>query len=266
MSSNRFNKIIIIDSIPEGEENTAQNLYSAIALHLQTHSWPLAVEFKRVESANEFLQLFPEWIADVKKNDMYPMLHIECHGNEDGFEFADGSLLDWPELKAPLTSLNEAMCLNLMITVAACVGAAIAKVITMGDRAPFWGIIGPTKSVYPSQLEEPYKAMYLKLIETRSPVAAMEAFQEKAGDLYWRTTAQGLFQKGWLHYKNNYCDAATLEMRASRMHAQAPGLSKEVCLDRLQQHEPAAFERYKRTFFMFDLFPENEERFSVSCV
>lgn len=264
MSYNRFNKILIVDSIPKGEVNTAENLHTAITEQIKIFPDSPRPELVRVESADEFLRVISESATLAESNDVYPMLHIECHGDEDGFQFADGSLLDWPELKTPLATLNQAMHLNLMIAVAACVGAAITKVITMGDRAPFWGVIGPIKSVYPSELEEPFKALYLTLIETKSPEQAIESFKSKAGDLYWRTTAQGLFAKGWRHYKEVYCNPKALEIRGERMHQTAPHLSKQVCINRLLSHEPAAFERYRRTFFMCDLFPEHIERFRVT--
>lgn len=264
MSCNRFNKILIVDSIPEGQVDTAENLHAAIAEQIKVFPESPSLELVRVKGADEFLHLISECATLAEYNDVYPMLHIECHGNEDGFEFSDGSLLDWPELKIPLATLNQAMGLNLMIAVAACVGAAIAKITTMGDRAPFWGVIGPTKSVYPSELEEPFKALYLTLIETKSPERAIESFRNKAGDLYWRTTAQGLFEKSWRHYKEIHCSPEVLEIRGERMHQKAPHLSKQDCINRLLTHEPAAFARYRKTFFMFDLFPENAERFPVS--
>lgn len=264
MSYNRFNKILIVDSIPKGQENTAENLHSAITEQLKVFPDSPCLELVRVESANEFLRLISESAALAKSDDVYPMLHIECHGDEDGFQFADGSLLDWPELKTPLETLNQAMRLNLIIVAAACVGAAIAKVIDMGNRAPFWGVIGPIKSVSPSELEEPFKALYLTLIETKSPEKAIEAFEKKAGDLYWRTTAQGLFIKGWRHYREVYCNPETLEIRGERMQQKARHLSKQDCINRLLSHEPVAFERYRRAFFMCDLFPEHVERFPIN--
>lgn len=263
MSSNRFNKILIVDSIPTGEENTAQSLYSAISQHAKSHPDSPYPEIVRVESGKEFLDVLSQCVSLARSNGVYSMLHIECHGDEDGFQFADDSLLDWPEMKVPLAELNEAMHLNLMIAVAACVGASIAKVVTMGDRAPFWGMIGPTKDVYPSQLEAPYRALYLTLIETKSAEKSIEAFKRKAGDLYWRTTAQGLFEKGWDLYKRDYCSEPALQKRARRMHARAPQISERECIERLLRHEPSAFEQYRKTFFMCDLFPEHWVRFPV---
>lgn len=264
MTSNRFNKILVIDSIPEGEINTAKRLFEDIETYTNAYEDSPTSEYIRIESGDEFIQVLTQCQKLATSNDIYPMLHIECHGDEDGFQFADASLLDWPELKAPLADLNEAMHLNLMIAVAACVGGALAKVITMGDKAPFWGLIGPTDTALPSELEEPYRALYLTLIKEKSPENAVKAFEKAAKKgLYWRTTAQGLFEKGWSHYKANYCNEIALEQRAARMQLKAPQFSKDYLKELLRNHEPTAFERYRNTFFMCNKYPEHISRFPV---
>jgi replicative superfamily II helicase len=201
------------------------------------------------------------------------MLHIECHGNEDGFMLADGSLVDWAELKSPITELNVATRLNLMIAVAACTGGALAKVVRMSDRAPFWGLIGPTESLMPVDLEKAYSALYLTLLSAKSPTKAMEAFDSASEPgVFWRTTSQGLFEKAWARYKKEYCNEKAMEARANRMKDRAKELSIELLptlaelKDRLHSHEPTAFERFRDTFFMCDLFPEHISRFPIKYV
>ncbi|MEQ8692146.1 MAG: hypothetical protein RIC89_15080 [Pseudomonadales bacterium] len=263
MSSNRFNKILIVDSVPSGETPTAQNLYDAIEREIGNDSGSPFPELIRIESADQFLQLLSDSTIHAESNDVYPMLHIECHGDEDGFEFADGSLLDWPEMKIPLTTLNQAMRLNLMVAVAACSGAAIAKLLSMDDRAPFWGMVGPDQTVMPSQLEGPFKSLYLTLIRTKSPETAIEEFGKAAGNLYWHTTAQDLFERCWSGYKEKYCTPEALQKRGARMHSKAPQLSIEECIERLLANEPMDFERFRTTFFMCDLYPDHNDRFPV---
>lgn len=264
MSSNRFNKILVIDSIPEGEINTAKRLYEDIETYANAYQDSPVPEYIRIESGEELIRVLSECQKLAISNDIYPMLHIECHGNEDGFQFANGSILDWRELKIPLTDLNEAMRLNLMIAVAACVGAALAKVIRMGDKAPFWGLIGPTDLASPSELEGPYRALYQTLIKDKSPEKAIAAFEQAAKlGLFWRTTAQGLFEKVWALYKEEYCNETILEERITRMQLKAPHLDRAKLKELLQNHEPVAFERYRSNYFMCDKYPEHVERFPV---
>ena len=264
MSSNRFNKILVIDSIPGDETNTAKRLFEDIETYTGAFPDSPFPEYIRVESADDLLDVLSQCTKLAISNNIYPMLHIECHGNEDGLQFADKSILDWSELKNPLVKLNVAMKLNLMVVVAACLGAAIVKTVTFTDRAPFWGMIGPIDKAMPSELETPYRALYQTLISEMSPAKAIAAFEEVAKEgLYWRTTAQGLFMKTWERYKTDFCTKEALDKRLKRMQQQVPHYSKKELLKMLQESEPKSFERFRNAFFMCDKFPENSKRFPV---
>ena len=273
MDSNRFNQILVVDSIPAGELNTAKRLFEDVKTHANAYAPSPAVHYLRVESGDEFIQCIRECRKRADEQDIIPMLHVECHGDEDGLQFADGSLVDWDELKLPITDLNVATRLNLMIAVAACTGGALAKVIRMSDRAPFWGLIGPTKTLTAGELEKAFSALYLTMLSTKSPakaVAAMDA--ATAPGAFWRTTAQGLFEKVWARYKNEYCNPEVFEARAQRMRKRLLELSPttlvtmEQIKSQLVNHEPKAFDRYRNSFFMCDLVAEHSERFSVQYV
>ena len=273
MDTNRFNQILLVDSIPKGEYNTARRLFGDLQTYASAYSPTPAVNYSRAESGDEFIQCILKCRKNADEQDIVPMLHIECHGDEDGFQFADGSYADWDELKLPITELNIATRLNLMIAVAACTGGALAKVIRMGDRAPFWGLIGPTQSLTAGELEHAFSAFYLALLSTKSPSKAIQAMDAATNPgLFWRTTSQGLFEKVWAGYKKDHCTPEALELRAKRMkeHLQQAGVSPLPTAyelkSRLIKHEPVAFERYRHTFFMCDLFPEHSNRFRVEYV
>jgi hypothetical protein len=273
VDTNRFNQILVVDSIPTGEYNTAKRLFEDLQTYAIAHPPSPAVHYVRAESGDELIQCILKCRKDADEQDIVPMLHIECHGDEDGFQFADGSLADWDELKLAITGLNIATRLNLMIAVAACTGGALAKVIRMGDRAPFWGLIGPTQTLTAGELEKAFSALYLTLLSTKSPAKAVQAMDGATKpSLFWRTTSQGLFEKVWAGYKKEHCSAAALELRAKRMRerllqaAASPLPTTDELKSRLIGHEPIAFERYRQTFFMCDLFPEHSNRFPVEYV
>lgn len=267
---NRFNQILILDSIPDGEVNTARRLAEDISTFANAYPPSPDVAFVRVESADQFLETLSECAIQAREYGIIPMLHVECHGCEQGFQFADDSILNWPEIKGPITNLNIATQMNLMVAVAACTGGAIAKTVSLSDRAPFWGMIGPTDDLYPNELETAFRALYTTLLRTKSPAEAVNAFESASQPgKYWRSTAQGLFLKGWAAYKTTYCTEKMLQSRAKRMVAECrrrgrvPLPTAEEMRQRLSVYEPTAFERFKRSFFMEDLFPEQAGRFSV---
>ncbi len=149
----RFNQLLIVDSIPVGEHNTARDLHQDVVLRAQVFAPAPQVIYRRVESREEFLALLVELTAAAAAAGDVPVLHIECHGNEEGLAFADRSFAAWAELKGPLTSLNIATGMNLLVVVSACDGSALTYTLGLTDRAPLHGLIGPTRPSVPSSPE-----------------------------------------------------------------------------------------------------------------
>ena len=198
------------------------------------------------------------------------MLHVECHGDGEGFGMADESRIDWPDLKQPLTELNVATELNLFVSVAACTGGAIGKVISMGDRAPLWGLVGPTEPMYPDELLHAFGALFSTLLQTKSAADAFKAMQAKsAPGTYFRATAQGLFEKGWQAYMAQHSTPEALDFRAARMmetlqkQHPPPYPSLDELKLRVKRQEPISHDRYVETFFMHDLFPNHSARYPL---
>ncbi len=270
MDANRFNQILVVDSIPAGQYNTAKRLFEDIVSHAKACSPSPTVRYLRVACADELIQCILKCRKDADEQDIIPMLHIECHGNEDGFEFADGSFANWEMLKPALIELNIATCLNLLITVAACTGGALAKVISIDDRAPFWGLIAPTKTLTDRDLENAYRALYLTLLSTKSPTAAVQAMDAATiPGQFWRTTSQDLFEKIWANYKADYCNAEALVIRLKRIKGLLEQTSEgsvstmSELKDQLKSREPKIFEQFRNVFFMYDLFPGHTNRFPI---
>lgn len=270
MDSNRFSRIIIVDSIPKGERNTAEELRDDLRTAAAANPPAPSIEYERVESADELLRLLTRLRDDVRGGSSIPMLHIECHGDGEGFGMADDSLIDWPDLKQPFTDLNVATELNLFVSVAACTGGAIAKVISMGDRAPLWGLVGPTKPMYPSELSAAFGTLFRTLLQTKSAAGAFQAMEAtSAPGTYWCASAQGLFEKGWQTYMAQHSTPEALELRAVRMTEALQKLrpppypSLEELKLRVKRLEPISYDRYVRTFFMHDLYPSHSARFPL---
>lgn len=268
LDAGRFGRLIIVDSIPHGELNTAQNLRDDLHITAAAFSPTPALEYVRTESAGELLDLLQTLRDEVKGGAVIPALHIECHGDLDGFVLADGVFVEWDLLKTPLTELNVATELNLFITVAACVGGALAKVTRLGDRAPYWGLIGPAKDMMANELEVSFRALYSKFFETRSAVEALAAFEATTTPgTYLRTTAQGMFEKAWRHFKETHATPDALEARAESLIERQKALLAELqftqaeLVRRFKAAEPVLYRRYVETYFMCDLYPGHRERF-----
>lgn len=276
MDRNRLNQILMLDSVPVSEGNLAKRLFEDIETHATFYSPSPAVQYLRIESREDFLNVVRQCQTNAEEHGTIPLLHIECHGCEEGLEFADQSFLSWSDLQRPLSDLNAATGLNLIVCVAACTGAALAKAFDVTVRAPFWGLIGPTKPLDAGALDTAYRAFYLTLLSTKSPSQAIAAMDVATSPgLFWRTTAEWLFQELWSTYEREYCNETSLEQRAVALQrlviesmspeASVPSLDS-IKTDLLTTIGPQAFERTRRAFFMCDLFPEHADRFEVAYV
>jgi hypothetical protein len=272
MSTNRLNQILVVDSIPVGDRNTAKLLFEDLRTYASAHSPSPEVRYLRVESGDELIDCIVTCRRDADERDIFPMLHIECHGSEDGLELADGSFVGWGELKAPITQLNIATRLNLMIVIAACTGAALLKIMSPSDRAPFWALIGPTKVVTAAELEKAYRALYLTLLSMKSSSKSIEAMEAATvRGTFLRTSAQELFERVWAGYKREHGNSEAIEASVKRIREQIrqqnrPIPTVDVIRNLLISREPKLFEHYRATFFMYDLFPEHANRFPVEYV
>ena len=143
----------------------------------------------------------------------------------------------------------------------------------MGDRAPLWGLVGPTKTMYPDELLEAFGALFSTLLQTKSPTDAFRAMEAKSEPgTYWRATAQGLFEKGWQAYMDQHSTPEALDFRVARMleTLQKQGPPPYPLLDelklRVKWHEPIIHDRYVETFFMHDLFSNHSARYPLKFV
>lgn len=265
-----FHEIIILDSIPEGDLNTADLLFEHLDNSAHELKNYMEVQYKEVKSSSEFIEVvnsIRERVLDCGKT---PLLHIECHGSEDGLQFADGSCLSWLEMQGPLALLNASTGFNLIVVVAACEGFQILNTIDPKCAAPAWGFIGPTQPVSPTQILDAYKPFYREIIGYEDPVAALEALRASTSEkIFSTTTTIGLFKKSWKRLEENYIAGDKLFKWAEDLSKKTNDLpvGKEISpeemdiiiLQKLRTYHEEAWE----TFFMHKLVPSNTTRFPL---
>ena len=262
---------MILDSIPEGELNTARRLFEDLDMCATAYSPTPGISYVKVENEYQLFDYLEQIRGQNEQNHAFPLLHIESHGYEDGLQLADRSLVSWEHLKMGLIPLNVTMHLNLMIVLASCFGGTLTKAIDLSDRAPLWGQIGPTQEVSVGEVEKDFGTFYRTLFSTGSPKVAMDALNKVSPQsLYFRTTAEEFFYRVWQNYKEKLCTPEKLKMRARRMRKRAKKLKISPLpkaaefKKRLVRGEPDVFNKFRDCYFMCDLYPENLDRFSVT--
>lgn len=273
MKDGRVNGVAILDAIPEGELNTARRLREDLRDMSSNFADGLQVCYVRINTIADLEAGISSLSAEARSNGLQPWLHLEGHGlaDETGFQLADGSYCSWIKLKEIITPLNIITGLNLFLILATCFGGSFARDILTIDRAPVLGLIGPTREVKVSMLERGFPAFYKTLFESSSLKKAIEALNITAPrNLYYRTTAERFFYDVWADYKRTFCTKQGIENRARRMYreAKSQSLRRTPSVAQLKRligsKERSLFEKYRDTYFMYDICESNRTRFPVT--
>ncbi|MDY4284363.1 hypothetical protein [Xanthomonas sp. LF06-19] len=259
-----FNQILIVDSLAEGQLNTAARLFADARDWARVIGDVPHIASVRVPSSGALLDLLARLAQQASRDPYVPLLHIECHGREEGLEFADGSRLTWDDMKPAFVALNVASRLNLITVVAACHGGAIASFVRAEHRAPFWAFLAPKRQISAGDLETALSAFYQTLMMTRSSERAMGALRAThAGNEFWQLSAQTIYRLIVEGYVERYLTDEAVARRAERLRSCAAEHGAVWSQEQIEAmiRDPGIFERFRREFFMIDLYPEHEERF-----
>lgn len=260
----KFNQILIVDSLPEGQLNTAARLFADAQDWARVIGDVPHIASVRVPSSGAFLDLLAQLAQQASREPCVPLLHIECHGGEGGLEFADGSWLTWDDMKPAFVNLNVATRLNLITVVAACHGGAIANFVRAEHRAPFWAFLAPKRQISAGDLETALSAFYQALLMTRSSERAMGALRAtQAGEEFWQLSAQTIYRLIVEGYAEHHLTDEAVGQQAERLQARAAEHGAVWTHAQIEAmiRDLGIFEGFRREFFMIDLYPEHEERF-----
>jgi hypothetical protein len=265
--SSLFTEIAIIESLESKETHTGKILCEYLIGLEETEN--LSVLYKKCDTKSQFIQLLTVLFDRVKNEGSFPLLHIECHGCEAGIVLASGELVTWEEFKPVLTDINVATQCNLMVVMATCHGALLGKILKPTERAPCWGVLGPTEEVNVSDLMGTYRSFYFTLLSNRDGDAALKALF--ASDVresgYFFMSALGLFKSAYSGYLADECTYTAYWNRSKRLQKElikkrVRKSRQDIVLD-LKSTEKDSFEKFKYNFFMYDLYPENQKRFQL---
>jgi hypothetical protein len=163
----RFDHIHVIESLDGGfAGRTGTRLFGEI------ESWcagtPVTPVLHRVTTRADTERVLRE-IADAATHGSWPLIHFETHGIDagpknrratSGIVLASGQSMTWRELAPPITAINEATRLNLIVFMAACNGADLATLIQPLEGAPVRIVVGPMEVVSAGVLETATHAFY----------------------------------------------------------------------------------------------------------
>ena len=272
----RFNAIEVVESLPAGEMQTGTDLFEAVIQPLAFPiDPPIHVRLQTAANSLEFFEALDRIRDDTLAHRRSPILHIEAHGGSDGLLLASGERVVWMDLLQHVTEINVASKLNLVLAMSACFGADVARLMHPAHRAPFWSTVGAASSISAGALFAAFSAFYrtyLTLFDGGEAVFAMRAAQTPETERMAFRVAEIWFRLIFFDYVRTQSDGQALADRVDRLfeaiaeeHPDAREREADVrawIRTNTLDHE-VHFERFRETFFMVDLYPENRERFPV---
>jgi hypothetical protein len=265
-----FNHIVIIESLPNDEPKTGTDLHHFLSTMPSVRKLKINLLLCSVQSATEFHDLMRNLIEATKYRDLLPMIHVECHGSEDGLHFADGSDMSYLRASRLLLQLNRATNLNLVASFAACFGAYFLRQMDLMRRCPVRVMVAPSEDVQASELFSGFAAFYRTVLETlkiSDAQSTLEARQLNQG-MWIVETAEAWYLRVAANHLLAQCSKAALRHRAQRVHARktllvgSAGWSERETYERLTRDtRTLLLDRYYRRFFMVNAIPTNAERF-----
>lgn len=275
LGSLEFNHIVIVESLPVGDSKTGTDLHQFLSKLPSAQNRKIPVSLYPIESEAQFHELMGSLIQAAKDDGMLPIVHVECHGDEDGLQFANGSCMSYLHASRLLLQLNRVTNLNLVASFAACFGGFFLRQMGLLRRCPIRLMIGPTEEVKAYELRTGFKTFYEAIFDTLSISDAtlkLDAVNLSKGK--WLVeTAEGWYVRVAASHLVTECSKVALKRRARELHERkarmvgGSGWSEREIYERLTAHtRQVLLDRYYRRFFMVHPVPANAERFKKAKI
>jgi hypothetical protein len=152
--------LVIIESLDENEEKTGTTLHSETIKYKQFQEPNLSSFLYCPKTSEEFFKVLDEIKEKIINENLFPLIHIECHGGEDGIQLASKEIVSWVDLFTKTTEINIELKNRLVLFLAMCSGIAIIGKVNPELRAPFKAIVGTTSIISPKDLLLKYEEFY----------------------------------------------------------------------------------------------------------
>jgi hypothetical protein len=273
-SSLAFDSVVVIESLGKNSERTGTNLFeNTIAPAL--FCYDMYGELNQAPTRDLFFTTLKK-VLKMTRDGHSPILHIEAHGDTEGFELASGEHVKWSELAPVLTEINIGCQMNLLVVAAACEGYYLRTVLGPLDRSPVWGVLGASEIAKAGNLYGAMTRFYGELLESLNFSSALEAMNEQRDIDEWKydfSSAELIFCHIFQYYMRDLETGETQEQRVNRIVAEIARVKRLDVVQTMKLRSDISanlsnhewwFNYYRTRFLMLDLFPQNSARFGFT--
>lgn len=275
MSTFEFNRIYVIESL-EGRL-TGKELYEDLLRRQEYIHQNIEAKYITINNKKSFLSELDKIKEECEKNNCFPILHFEIHGdnNLQGLVLSSRELVSWSELNDILADINSKIANNLFLTLAVCYGAYLMQEIKFCNPAPFFGFIGSFEKINEYDLMIRYQEFYTEFFSSFDINKALDKLHAANPDIastYHFINSEETFIRVYKRYLienfstdglNKRIEQAIKDENIILKNRQEKRVFKKNFIKEAVRTKDKYYREHCSIFFMFDIHPENEERFSI---
>lgn len=168
----KVNSLYILESLNDKmengfqEEKTGKLLFEDLTHYVKSNKSVISnLHYSNLRDKKEFHLLFQEIKRRIIEDSVFPLVHIEMHGNEEGIRLSpSNNYINWSELGSILRDINIACKNNLIVSLGVCKGDSIISTIDINRPAPFFAAIGAKSKVSAKEIYQTFYNLYSNLL------------------------------------------------------------------------------------------------------
>jgi len=180
-ASFKNNALIIFDSLPPSELNTAARLESDITDYSLAMDRDGYCQRFHIENKASLVAHLKSIRYECQSGVLKPALHFENHGNKErGLHIYDSNeYLTWIELLDLIREINSMNGNNTLVTVAACHGYSMASEIDVSKPCPLNTLIAPKEEVSAGYFIDAMIPFYKSIMASGNLLGALKHLDSK---------------------------------------------------------------------------------------
>lgn len=146
----------------------------------------------------------------VVNENLRPIIHFEMHGFLGGIALKNGERVNWAGFVHYCRLINVMTKNQLIITLATCWGAEIARMIDITQPAPYWGYFVPKEEISSGDLLQGFNEFYDSMLTEGSFAAVLNTLvlNNQRGK-YIHLHAKGIFE----HHIEKYFEGTKINKK-----------------------------------------------------
>lgn len=152
--------LVIIESLNETDKKTGTILHEEAIKYKKFQEPNLSSFLYTVKTKEALFKTLDAIIQRIKVDKLFPFLHFETHGCDEGIRMASGEVVTWKELLIKTRKINILLGNELVLFLAMCNGTTIIGKMKPLERAPFLAIISTVTEINENDLLKAFEAFY----------------------------------------------------------------------------------------------------------